>query len=266
MSRQKGLIRLEGNLDGIAFYKSGGDYLARMANGPSKSKIQNDPAYVRTRENNQEFGGAATVGKAFRTAFAEMVRTMGDRYFSARLTQLFKKVCVGGTGARGQREISASLQPEVLLHVEFNKQRPFGSICNAPFMVSANADRNEVIVDTPNISSNVYVAAPSTATHFRITAAIGTLSDYSFDLSLHAYVPTSPDFNALGASVSSVSMALHGGLAPQPVNLVANFAGAPVIPVDVAVIVALGIDFYQRVNGVDYLLAQGNAMKVVTVL
>ena len=59
MSKQKGLIKLEGNIGGISFYVSDGEYLARMANGPSKERIANDPAFKRTRENNKEFGGSA---------------------------------------------------------------------------------------------------------------------------------------------------------------------------------------------------------------
>ena len=57
MSRQTGLIKLTGNIGGISFYKLGGEDLARVANGPSKERIEKDPSFVRTRENNMEFGG-----------------------------------------------------------------------------------------------------------------------------------------------------------------------------------------------------------------
>jgi len=66
MSKQMGLIKLKGNIGGISFYKSGGEDLARVANGPSKERIANDATFQRTRENKTEFGGAATAAKALR--------------------------------------------------------------------------------------------------------------------------------------------------------------------------------------------------------
>ena len=49
MGRQVGLIKVSGNIGGVSFYKSNGEDLARVANGPSKDKIQNDDAFIRTR-------------------------------------------------------------------------------------------------------------------------------------------------------------------------------------------------------------------------
>jgi len=265
MSRQKGLIRLEGNLDGISFYKSGGNYLARMANGPSKGKIENDPAFVRVKENNQEFGGAASVGKAFRNAFAEMVRNMGDRYFSARLTQLFRKICSRGAGARGERTISLSDHLDMLDNVEFNKTKPFNSVCNAPYTVSANANRNEVTVDIPDLTPSVYISAPSAATHFKVIASIGSISNYEFDAVNKTYAPLIPEMNALSASASGAVLPLQG-VGPYVANLVVSFPGSPLMPADVVVVVTLGIEFYQQVNSVDYLLGQSNAMKIIATL
>jgi hypothetical protein len=40
MGRQVGLIKIKGNIGGVSFYKSDGQDLARVANGPSKEKIQ----------------------------------------------------------------------------------------------------------------------------------------------------------------------------------------------------------------------------------
>jgi hypothetical protein len=50
-----------------------------------------------------------------------------------------------------------------------------------------------------------------------------------------------------------------------PVNftLVATVPGAPTMTTTASGALALGIIFYQLVNTVDYVLAQGNCMKVV---
>lgn len=52
MTKQSGLIKVQGNLDGVSFYKMKGQNYARMAGGVSKDRIQHDPAYQRTREAN----------------------------------------------------------------------------------------------------------------------------------------------------------------------------------------------------------------------
>lgn len=265
MSKQKGVIRLKGSTGGISFYKSGGEDLARVASGPEKSRIENDPAFARTRENNREFGGAANTGKAFRTAFAEVTRSMGDRYLSARLTQLFNKVCKQGAGLRGEREISVTAHAALLQHMEFNQNEPLGALFNAPYTATANPERNEVAVNIPDAAPSLYVHAPAGATHFKLVLVAGTLSDYVHDAATRSYVPVNAGQNALSASVHSALIPLTGTVSPFSVSLAAAFAGAPTLSADVAVIAALGILFYQEVNGVEYLLAQGNAMKVVEV-
>ena len=56
MAKQKGIIKLDGTIGGITFYKSQDGYLAREKGGVPAEKIANDPAFQRTRENGEEFG------------------------------------------------------------------------------------------------------------------------------------------------------------------------------------------------------------------
>ena len=45
MAQQKGIIKLDGTIGGITFYKSKDGYLAREKGGVSADKIANDPAF-----------------------------------------------------------------------------------------------------------------------------------------------------------------------------------------------------------------------------
>ena len=58
MARQKGLIKLDGTIGGITFYKSKDGYLAREKGGVCADRIAKDPNFQRTRENGEEFGRA----------------------------------------------------------------------------------------------------------------------------------------------------------------------------------------------------------------
>ena len=63
MARQRSIIKLDGTIGGITFYKSKDGYLAREKGGIPAERIRNDPAFQRTRENGAEFGRAGKAGK-----------------------------------------------------------------------------------------------------------------------------------------------------------------------------------------------------------
>ena len=63
MARQKGIVKLKGTIGDITFYKTQDGHLAREKGGVDASRIKNDPAFQRTRENGSEFGRAGKAGK-----------------------------------------------------------------------------------------------------------------------------------------------------------------------------------------------------------
>ncbi len=64
MARQGGLLKVVGKLDDLSFYKSADGFLVRTKGGVSADRINSDPTFQRTRENNAEFGMSAGAGKA----------------------------------------------------------------------------------------------------------------------------------------------------------------------------------------------------------
>ena len=72
MARQDGVIKLTGQMGGISFYKSQGGHLVRQKGGIDGDRMKNDPAFARTRENNEEFGRAGASGKLLRTALRSL--------------------------------------------------------------------------------------------------------------------------------------------------------------------------------------------------
>src|SRR3990167_2314251 len=120
MSKQKGIIKLVGNIGGMSFYTSNGEYLARTAGGPTKERIATGANFVRTRENNAEFGGSAKVGKAFRTALSSVIQTMGGSTLTASLTRLFKSINAKASGTRGQRPIALTANKAQAKGLELN--------------------------------------------------------------------------------------------------------------------------------------------------
>jgi hypothetical protein len=265
MSKQKGLIKLEGTIGGIAFYQSGGEHLARIANGPSKERIANDSSFVRTRENNAEFGGAASMGKAMRLAFATTMQTMADSLFASRLTAIFREICGKDViGVRGRRSILLSANTSNLENLDFDDSLSFSSVFNAPFTRSNVVARNDATITVAAFQPSLFIQAPAGATHFKLVHALGVVSDYTYNTTTQSYAPTSPALNTIGVVNRSAATPLVG-TATVNFTLAATLPGTPTMTADANVVQTFGIEFYQRVGTADYLLAQGNCMKVVKV-
>ena len=94
MAKQKGIIKLEGKIGDLSFYKSKDGYLAREKGGVDGERIKKDPAFVRTRENGSEFGGSAKSGKLLRDAIRTMMQNASDNRVTSRVTKLMSQICV----------------------------------------------------------------------------------------------------------------------------------------------------------------------------
>lgn len=92
MARLKSLLKVEGTLDGITFYKTQDGHLVRLKGGADANKIKHDPRFARTRENMQEFTLAAKVAKMFRRSVRPLIFGISDNRVSSRLTQVMSKI------------------------------------------------------------------------------------------------------------------------------------------------------------------------------
>jgi len=264
MSKQLGVIKLKGTIGGISFYQSDGEHLARLANGPDKSRIDTDVAFQRTRENNAEFGGSAVAAKALRISLTSAMQVIADSKISSRLTQLFKAINMKGTGTRGQRSILVSANQSMLVNFELDVNKSFSSVFNAPYTVTNGADRNDATLTVAAFIPASFVAAPAGATHFRLIHAIGIISDYLYNNDTQDYEPSEPTLNSIGAIDYSAYLPV-GNVPTAAISINTVLPGAPVMPVDASVVQCVGIEFYQQIAGVNYPLTQGSAMKIARV-
>ena len=92
MAKQTGIIKLKGTIGGISFYKTSDGHLAREKGGIEASRIANDPAFQRTRENGAEFGAAGKGGKVLRNAIRVLLQNAKDKRVVSRLTTDLLKI------------------------------------------------------------------------------------------------------------------------------------------------------------------------------
>ena len=89
MGKQKSFIKLEGTFDDLTFYERQGKQLVRKKGSLDKARILKAPNFKRTRENMQEFGGAARVSKLFRHTLNSLISEQGGSLAASRLTGLY---------------------------------------------------------------------------------------------------------------------------------------------------------------------------------
>ena len=262
MAKNNSFIRLEGTLDGLTFFRKNGKNFVKTKSGVSRNRILNDPAYKRTRENMQEFGGAARCSKAFRDSFASIARLVGDTYLSARITGKLRGILPNGVGLRGERDINLVDNAASLVGLNFNESKPFDRHFNAPSTGPViAASRDTVTWSVPDFSTDTYINAPEGATHCKLALCAGYTSNYEWEAVLKSYEPVEDTPNGIGEVSYSGAIPLTG-MVGAATNLTVDLTANAPIPVTTALFASTAIVFYQEVNGAFYELAQGHCMKI----
>ncbi|MGG7034447.1 MAG: hypothetical protein ACI7YS_04530 [Flavobacterium sp.] len=248
MARQKGIIKLKGTIGDITFYKTQDGHLAREKGGIDASRIKNDPAFQRTRENGSEFGRAGKAGKTLRTALRTMLMNSADSRMVSRLTQAMVKVIQADTvSERGLRNVIDG-EAELLAGFEFNVRGKLGASLFAPYAGVIDRVTGEITVDfTPFVPGNL-IAAPAGTSHFKIVSA-GAEVDFENETfvvinSETAILPW--DF------VETAAISQTNGVTPNSTK---------------PLFLVLGVEFYQEINGQMYPLKNGayNPLAIVKV-
>lgn len=238
MARQRGIIKINGTLGDITFYKSKDGYMVREKGGVEASRIANDPAFQRTRENNSEFGRAGKAGKLLRNSLRTLYLQSADARMCSRMTQWMMKVIqADSTSGRGLRNVIDG-ETELLLGFEFNIRGKLSTTFFAPYEVEIDRAGGAVSLNVPPFVPLNMLAAPAGTTHYKILSAA-----------------TEIDFEAGTFKTNQAETAL------LPWNNLTTVAIAHSNGVTAGstkpLFAALGVEFYQEVNGQMYPLKNG---------
>ena len=239
MARQKGIIKLKGTIGDITFYKTKDGHLAREKGGIDASRIASDPAFQRTRENGSEFGRAGKAGKTLRTALRTLLLNSADSRMVSRLTQTMVKVIQADlTNERGLRNVIDG-EAELLVGFEFNIGGKLDTTLFVPFVGKINRVSGAITVDLDSFIPANMIATPSGTTHFKIISA-GTEIDFEAEVFV-----TSTSETAILPWDMAPTVAINHSNAVTPNSTKPLF-------------LALGVEFYQEVNGRMYPLKNGS--------
>ncbi len=248
MAKQTGIIKLKGTIGGISFYKTADGHLAREKGGIEKSRIQNDPAFQRTRENGSEFGRAGKGGKVLRNAIRVLLQNAKDKRVVSRLTKdLVAITKTDTTNDRGSRTLQDG-DLNLLEKFEFNLNGKLGATLFATYTKAFDRVTGDATVNIAAFSPTIRIAAPAGTTHFKVVMGAAEL-DFENEVSVFENDET--------------IISPYDAANTAPIALTASITANSLLPV----IQVLGIEFYQEVNGQMYPLKNGayNALSIVTV-
>ncbi len=246
MARQKGMIKLEGSIGDISFYKNEGTYFARTKGGVDGDRIKNDPAFARTRENGQEFGRAGKASKLIRNAMKVMIAQSADNRVASRLTTaLLKVVQSDGENKRGERVV-VNGDLNLLKGFEFNRNNNLENMLKAPYTVAfdraSGAGSVSVDFSNPSLELNLVDGAEFVKFSVGVVAVDFENSEYEVDV-----------VESDAVDVTSIEAA--------KVDISASVSENSELPV----IVVFGAAYYQKVNGDFYLINSQESKAMVVV-
>jgi hypothetical protein len=248
MAKQKGIIKLEGTIGDITFYKSQDGFLAKGKGGISADRIANDPNFVRTRENGAEFGNAGKAGKTLRTAIRGLLQNASDNRMVGRLaSKMVKVIQADATNPRGLRNVIDG-EAELLEGFDFNKNGKLSRTLYAPYTAVIDRVLGTLTVNVPAFIPANMIAAPGGTTHFKIISGGAEI-----DFENETFVVDTNETAILPWDTAATA--------------VINLANAVTANSTHPLFLALGIEFYQEVNAVKYPLKNGafNALNLAKV-
>jgi len=249
MAKQKSIIKLDGTIGDITFYRTKDGYMAREKGGVSGERIMNDPAFQRTRENGAEFGRAGKAGKTLRNSIQSLLKTTADSRMVGRLTkEMLRAIRKDTVNSRGLRTVTDG-DVELLQNFEFNINGKLSTTLLTPFSTTLDRVAGEANIDIPPFVPINSINAPTGSTHYQIVSA-GAEVDFENENSVSVYSETS--ILPIDSTMSSA------------VQLQNSLTAGSVLPM----FLVMGIVFYQEVNGEQYILKNGayNPLQIIKVL
>ncbi|GAB1447800.1 MAG: hypothetical protein L6Q78_13340 [Bacteroidia bacterium] len=249
MAKQAGIIKLEGTIGDISFYKSKNGFIAREKGGIDPRRIAQDPAFKRTRENGKEFGEVAKSSRYIRQNLRKLLQNTADPRASNRLTSgLFGIIKTDTAGARGERRVKFG-DLALLKGFNFNEKTPLERTLLEPLSCTIDRSAATCTLSLPAIQPKTDIGAPGGATHLHWLAGVLVFDPDLTEPNVAVYESEKLELSESTWQARSIELTLN--------------------PVGTAgLLVVFGLAFSQELNGQFYPMSNGssNSLAVIEVL
>jgi len=248
MARQSGIIKLEGTIGDLTFYKSKDGLLARAKGGVDGERIRKDQAFARTRENSNEFARAVSAGKLLRNVFRPWIKSAADGRMVSRLTkQMVAVVKADATSLRGERN-ALDGELELLIGFDFNKNAPFADTFRQEAEYRIDRAEGFAVFATNDFNPSTNIVRPEGASHAQLMMVF---AEINFEAGVYQAIDSQSAFLDLNSQIVP-GIVMSTGLSPQSEH---------------PLFLLVGIEFFQEVNRQYYPLSNNNfnAMSILIV-
>lgn len=239
MARLKGPIQFTGKIGELVAYERDGEVILRSKSSLNKKRIATDPAFERTRESNQEFGGASNISKFLRNRWFSDIKMDKDSKVHHRLNSKILKFIHNGEGIRGRRSFKWTYVKSNFIPFNINAAIAPNSYMGAYPEVERMNDSIKL-----NTQGMIMETFPEGATHFKVFARIENTPDFAFNEKFNKYTPE--DVERFSERVESTTFEVS-----QAINADLEFNGLT----DEVFAVCFGIEYFQETNGDLYKLS-----------
>lgn len=249
MAKATSFIKIEGSLENLTFYKMDGVYYVKRKSGVSKERIHSEPNFIRTRENNNEFGNCGNQGKMLRQALGSFVVRAKDSQLHSRLLSVLLQIknC-DSLSPRGNRTVAIGINTsegkQLLKGFNFNAHALLHNVLHVPYILNATTGA----ITVTDLLPAKQISFPSGATHVSFQSVVCVV-----------------DFTSQTHEVAYSSV-VNIPLYTTPITFTLQ---PTVIPSGTGnQLFLLALTFYQEINGVQYALKNDkyNVLCVVEVV
>ncbi len=242
MARLKGNFDFTGKLGNISAYKikGKGETVLRTKGGASKNKIKHHPAFINTRRNNAEFGGAAVAGKALRIAFNPVNHITGTSvgYINKFTRALANMDTVSEWGSRAVR---FSQTRQFLEGFNLNKELAVSSIIRQPLDCKVLRSSGSASLLVPALVHGINLKIPPGYHMFRLVVMLTVISDVERIASADPKYLAVAAVNYPIAFISTQWFSAVENIPEQLFNLqLVNYTGLPVCQ---SMLLGIGVEF-----------------------
>ena len=245
MAKQTGYAKVSGKIEGRSnYYSKNGGFLSRTINPGMSSRVKTDAAYVNTRLNNAEFGGAGSCAGAMVKAVSLRWRYILQSTSTGMLVQRIKAAMLkDDTHPWGKRQVPVADMPKIQ---EFYNRLSKNQM---PEFVKTGLDNNAIYdANVQTILVSNAIVTTSDYEEYLMSKGADGISTKVFSLSVEAptpiagelkydscisqiqelaYFESSDDINGAGGHTLIDNSEATTSIVPQ--NSAENFAGLLVV-------------------------------------
>jgi hypothetical protein len=263
MAKLKG-IQFTGKLGEVTAYTRAGvdGIIVRTSEGIDGKRVKFNKEFVRTQENNAEFGGCSTTASSARNTMTALL-PLQDYNIHPALTKVFRLVQkMDGESNRGERHVFLSKAPRILEGFSLNRKVSFDSIVRSNLTHAISRETYSATIEIPSLVHGINLMPPQKHAMFQVVATLGIVPDMKYTKDGHTPVN---EFAAGYASAKTPWQAVKGGLEPTTLEL--TIPNPPANGEALSLVLSVGIAFGEMItNTVVDQVRRAGAAKILGVV